>query len=153
MAYVLDNPKSHIGKAYKNAKGNTECVEFIAQTLNTPLTSAWKEGKKVTGDTSVMSGTAIATFKTAVDATLDRHLARPAPFSCATCSSTQSVRRGELKRKTEGALAACGNMSTGSGPRSGHIQRTTPSALDEPPSHASQGHVSLPAHRLVRQPF
>jgi hypothetical protein len=66
MAYVLDNPESHIGKAYKNAKGNTECVEFIAQTLNTPLTSAWKEGKKVKGDTSIISGTAIATFKNGV---------------------------------------------------------------------------------------
>jgi hypothetical protein len=51
------------GKAYKNEKGDTECVEFIRQTLNAPPTRLWKEGEKVTqGDKSVLTGTAIATF-------------------------------------------------------------------------------------------
>jgi hypothetical protein len=62
-SHVLEKPDDHVGKAYKNDKGNTECVEFIKQTLKAPATSHWKEGTKVTkGDTTIVRGTAIATF-------------------------------------------------------------------------------------------
>jgi len=51
-------PNPHV-----NAQGNSECVEFIHQTLIAPPTALWKEGTKVTkGDTSILRGTAIATF-------------------------------------------------------------------------------------------
>jgi hypothetical protein len=51
------------GIGYPNAQGNTECVDFIQQTLNAPPTGLWREGKKVVkGDLSIAPGTAIATF-------------------------------------------------------------------------------------------
>jgi len=50
------------GKAYKNAAGNTECVEFIKQTLGAPQTAAWREGTKFKKGTLIAPGTAIATF-------------------------------------------------------------------------------------------
>ena len=54
---------SYEGAAYTNGKGNTECVEFIQQTLGAPSTAAWLEGKKITqGDLTPRAGTAIATF-------------------------------------------------------------------------------------------
>lgn len=53
------------GKAkYVNAKGNTECVEFVQQVTGAPQTTTWTKGKKVSeakmGD--ITRGTAIATF-------------------------------------------------------------------------------------------
>ena len=63
MPYILKNPETYVGKAYKNNRGNTECVEFIRQTLGVSNTAVWVEGKKVTkGDHSIAKGTAIATF-------------------------------------------------------------------------------------------
>ena len=69
MAHILkpDQGKSledtYAGAAYKNDKGNTECVEFIKQALDAPPTALWKEGDKITlGKKSVLTGTAIATF-------------------------------------------------------------------------------------------
>ena len=54
---------SYEGIAYTNAKGHTECVEFIRQTLSAPATRFWKEGKKITkGNQLPLAGTAIATF-------------------------------------------------------------------------------------------
>ncbi len=54
---------TYVGKAYRNEKGNTECVEFVKQTLAAPPTALWKEGDKVQkGDKSILTGTAIATF-------------------------------------------------------------------------------------------
>jgi hypothetical protein len=55
--------ESFAGKGYPNDKGNTECVEFIKQTLTAPPTKLWREGDKVTqGNRSILAGTAIATF-------------------------------------------------------------------------------------------
>ena len=57
--------QSYVGKQYPNAKGDTQCVEFILQAVpGVPKsTSAWSEGKKIVkGDTSILPGTAIATF-------------------------------------------------------------------------------------------
>lgn len=56
--------ETYTGKpAYKNAKGEAQCVELIKQTLGAPTTPNWKEGKKITkGDTSIPPGTPIATF-------------------------------------------------------------------------------------------
>ncbi|WP_293370315.1 BPSL0067 family protein [Nevskia sp.] len=67
MIRVLANPDSYAGKAYSNAKGNTECVEFVKQTLAAPVTALWREGLKVkklnVGERDPLSrGTAIATF-------------------------------------------------------------------------------------------
>ena len=54
---------TYVGAAYKNDKGNTECVEFIKQTLDAPPTNLWREGDKVEkGKKNVLTGTAIATF-------------------------------------------------------------------------------------------
>jgi len=55
--------ESYAGTGYANAKGNTECVEFLRQALKAPPTVQWQEGKKITqGDTAVAAGTPIATF-------------------------------------------------------------------------------------------
>ncbi len=55
--------QSYAGIGYPNAQGNTECVDFIQQTLSAPPTGLWREGKKVTqGDLTITPGTAIATF-------------------------------------------------------------------------------------------
>lgn len=63
MPFILRNPESHVGKAYKNSKGNTECVEFVRQTLNLPATALWIEGTRIQkGSAGIMRGTAIATF-------------------------------------------------------------------------------------------
>lgn len=47
MNRVLANPDACSGRSYANSKGNTECVEFIKQTLAAPGTSAWREGTKL----------------------------------------------------------------------------------------------------------
>jgi hypothetical protein len=62
MEHVLKNPTSHVGRAYVNAKGNTECVEFVRQAMGAPHTSKWVKGRDVHGDMSIPTGTAIATF-------------------------------------------------------------------------------------------
>ena len=69
MSHVLQ-PKpgktlqqSYEGIGYTNAQGNAECVEFIRQTLEAPITSNWREGEKVVqGNSTLAAGTAIATF-------------------------------------------------------------------------------------------
>lgn len=66
MSYKLKfSEKDVLGKGkFKNAKGNTECVEFIRQASNAPQTALWKKGQKVSearvGD--IPRATAIATF-------------------------------------------------------------------------------------------
>lgn len=67
MPHVLADPEKYSGHAFKNAKGNTECVEFIIQTLSAPPTRFWREGIKVQRlepgmPDPVARGTAIATF-------------------------------------------------------------------------------------------
>ncbi len=63
MPQILARPEDHIGKAYKNASGNTECVEFPKQALQLPATALWIEGIKIgRGTAGLMRGTAIATF-------------------------------------------------------------------------------------------
>lgn len=56
--------ETYTGKpAYKNAKGEAQCVELVKQTLGAPTTPYWKEGKKITkGDAAIPPGTPIATF-------------------------------------------------------------------------------------------
>ena len=66
MSYKLTMAeKDVLEKAkFKNAKGHTECVEFIRQATGAPETSKWKRGVKV-ADTvlgTIPRGTAIATF-------------------------------------------------------------------------------------------
>jgi hypothetical protein len=49
---------------FENAKGHTECVEFVRQATGAPPTIAWKQGVRVEGAAlgSIPRGTAIATF-------------------------------------------------------------------------------------------
>ena len=49
---------------FTNAKGNTECAEFVRQATGAPQTTTWKQGKKVSGATAtdIPRGTVIATF-------------------------------------------------------------------------------------------
>jgi hypothetical protein len=66
MSYKLNIAEAAcLGKAkFVNAKGNTECVEFVRQATGAPQTGSWKKGKKV-GDANageIARGTAIATF-------------------------------------------------------------------------------------------
>lgn len=57
--------KDVLGKGtYKNAKGNTECAEFVRQATDAPATTEWTAGKKVSDAKlgEIPRGTAIATF-------------------------------------------------------------------------------------------
>jgi hypothetical protein len=65
MAYIASGkPSDYDGKAYPNAKGNTECAEFVRQVTGAPQTAAWKKGSLVKTAIigSILPGTAIATF-------------------------------------------------------------------------------------------
>lgn len=66
MSYKLKVPeKDVLGKGkYVNAKGNTECVEFVRQSTGAPGTTTWKIGTKIADAKpgEVLRGTAIATF-------------------------------------------------------------------------------------------
>jgi hypothetical protein len=42
--------------------GSGQCVALVELVTHTPSTASWKAGRKVQGDMSVTSGTAIATF-------------------------------------------------------------------------------------------
>lgn len=66
MSYLLNIEEKLVygKKKFANAKGNTECVEFIRQVTDAPETPKWVRGRSVksfkTGD--LARGTAIATF-------------------------------------------------------------------------------------------
>ncbi|WP_042338713.1 BPSL0067 family protein [Paraburkholderia ferrariae] len=67
MSHILANAAVYGGRRFPNAKGHTECVEFVRQTLNAPTTAVWREGTKIVrlvpGATDpVPAGTPIATF-------------------------------------------------------------------------------------------
>ena len=66
MSYKLKVPeKDVLGKGkYVNAKGNTECVEFVRQSTGAPGTTTSKIGAKIADAKpgAVLRGTAIATF-------------------------------------------------------------------------------------------
>lgn len=49
---------------FKNAKGNTECVELVRQISIAPNTALWKKGKRVLdcAPNEIPKGTVIATF-------------------------------------------------------------------------------------------
>jgi len=54
-----------LGKAkFTNAKGNTECVEFVQQATGAPMTTDWRKGIRVSDAKpgEIPRGTAIATF-------------------------------------------------------------------------------------------
>ncbi len=42
--------------------GNGQCVVFVQECTGAPITSLWKKGKKVRGNSLINQGTAIATF-------------------------------------------------------------------------------------------
>ncbi len=64
--YTLQIPESAVFGAGKfaNARGNTECVEFVRQATDAPATTNWRTGLQVRLATSaeIARGTAIATF-------------------------------------------------------------------------------------------
>lgn len=71
MPFVVDVSKVKLNEegAYKNSKGNTECVVFIQQAPlmgggSVPGTTDWRKGKYVKGltDAEIAKGTVIATF-------------------------------------------------------------------------------------------
>jgi hypothetical protein len=66
MPYKLKVAEKEVfGKGkFKNAKGNTECAEFIRQATNAPKTDLWKKGTKVSEAAigEIPRGTTIATF-------------------------------------------------------------------------------------------
>ncbi|MBU6257761.1 MAG: BPSL0067 family protein [Burkholderiales bacterium] len=71
MPHVLPAAESYRGRAYRDGNGNTECVEFIKQTLGAPVTSAWRQGVQVQKLAArerdpIAKGTAIATFVSGV---------------------------------------------------------------------------------------
>lgn len=67
MGHVLPMPESNVQRGFANARGNTECVEFIKQTLDAPATTAWRQGQRIIrlpphAPDPVARGTAIGTF-------------------------------------------------------------------------------------------
>jgi len=66
MSYRLKIAEKDVfGKdKFVNAKGHTECVEFVRQATGAPSTNLWKKGKKVSEAKpgEILRGTAIATF-------------------------------------------------------------------------------------------
>jgi hypothetical protein len=66
MPYILKFKEDAVlgPKKYVNAKGNTECVEFVRQATGAPDSKSWKPGIRVkeASSTAIPRGTAIATF-------------------------------------------------------------------------------------------
>jgi hypothetical protein len=66
MSYVMQIEESATAGKNKfvNAKGNTECVEFVRQVTDAPGSPKWVRGKLVKGIKAgeLARGTAIATF-------------------------------------------------------------------------------------------
>lgn len=66
MPYALkvDETSVYGKEKFANAKGNTECVEFVRQTTDAPETSKWVRGRLVKSFKAgeLTKGTAIATF-------------------------------------------------------------------------------------------
>ncbi|WP_185969770.1 MULTISPECIES: BPSL0067 family protein [Rhizobium] len=66
MAYLLQISEADVfGRGrFANAKGNTECVEFVRQATGAPQTASWHPGRRVMecGSDEIARGTAIATF-------------------------------------------------------------------------------------------
>ncbi len=67
MPRILMAPDTYRSRPFPNAAGQTECVEFIKQTLNAPATKLWREGTRVrklnSGERDTIArGAAIATF-------------------------------------------------------------------------------------------
>ena len=58
MAYIATDPSSYEGQAVVTG----QCVAFVQTASGAPLTSAWRRGALVKGDTTLAAGTAIATF-------------------------------------------------------------------------------------------
>jgi hypothetical protein len=59
MAYIYSSVDSLEGTA---KVGTKHCVVLVQHYANAPRTSQWTEGAKVKGNTTIVKGTAIATF-------------------------------------------------------------------------------------------
>ena len=60
MAYVYSAAKE-LDK--KDKVGTFQCVALVQHYADAPITSAWREGERVMGNTRLSPGTAIATFE------------------------------------------------------------------------------------------
>jgi hypothetical protein len=58
MSYVASDPESYKGQAV----GDGQCVAYIKEAADAPVTSKWAEGVKVKGG-DIPTGSAIATFQ------------------------------------------------------------------------------------------
>jgi hypothetical protein len=58
MCYIATNPASYAGQAV----GTGQCVAFVQTASLAPFTHLWKQGALVKGNTTIATGTAIATF-------------------------------------------------------------------------------------------
>lgn len=58
MPYIANNPASYNMTIVPNG----QCVAFVRAASGAPMTSSWKEGIIVKGNTNIREGTAIATF-------------------------------------------------------------------------------------------
>jgi len=59
MPYVYSEVDNLQGKSPVDSH---QCVALLQHYISAPHTSAWREGKKVLGNPSIVKGTAIATF-------------------------------------------------------------------------------------------
>lgn len=58
MAYIATNAESYKSQVV----GSGHCVPFVQKATGAPLTSLWKKGAAVKGNSTIAKGTAIATF-------------------------------------------------------------------------------------------
>ena len=61
MPYIASNLSDYKEEDEK-VVGTGHCVPFVQDASGAPNTSAWKRGRLVKGDSTVLKGTAIATF-------------------------------------------------------------------------------------------
>jgi hypothetical protein len=58
MTYIASNPAAWLGKTVPDG----QCVAYVKLAAGTPATPAWKRGVLVKGNSTIRSGTVIATF-------------------------------------------------------------------------------------------
>jgi hypothetical protein len=63
VSYIAKNPDSYKGKVVGEGHYKGQCAVFVQVAAGAPLTSSWKQGVQVKGNT-VAKGTAIACFGT-----------------------------------------------------------------------------------------
>lgn len=62
MAYICEKYEDYAKKYEKKPCANGQCVRFVQECTNAPITAFWKQGEAVRDNFKIKSGTAIATF-------------------------------------------------------------------------------------------